>query len=537
VEVFLGSQALRTVVQRWKWMLVGAIATVSVVAIVLMLQPPSYASTVNIVPMRARTEVDYDTRIRTISSDGAAPTQGSTSLPSASVERRQALAQLVRSAEIEQEVRSRLGDSLPVALRSPGRLGKLVQAHVLPRSEVIAIEVEAPSAVLAEQIAKEWSQVYEQRVNSLYGSSATRTPQLDGELEEAQKKYQAAEDTLTNFVATESVEETSRQLEANQRLLRELITVRQTEVVDLYKMAHRVELLITQAEALQQQLVDSQDESAAASSAVALSLLKTQAFASSMSLPAGLQLQLPSDTTASQLGRGGAQQSTTGASAAGAMAANEQPQDAAAISRALQDWTLPGNLQVQLPLPATSASIAQLRSDVAATIKALQDWHQRLDDTIQQRSVEGVAEGPMGQSHISQTIERLEGEARTLKGRASAQQARQRALEQERDVLWDSYSTVLKKAEENRVAGLVGTGKEIGIAGQSLAEPKSRRLGLFLPLAALVGAGTAAAVALIVGYLSPMYGDLLGRSDSRHQHDAHRPALTRRSEESGALSS
>jgi hypothetical protein len=377
---------------------------------------------------------------------------------------------------------------------------------------LIAIEVTAPSATLADDIAKAWAEVYERQVNNLYGSSAPESLSLEREVGQAKQKYEGAESALTSFLGTVPVGENTRILEYKQRVLRELMAVRQSQLVDLYKIDHRVELLIDQALALQSQLAAAQDNSAAASSATALTLLKTQAFASSIALPSGLQLQLPSRPTGSQPQSGVASTATTDS----IPNSIDQSQDTAALSRSLQDWNLAGNLQIQVPA-TTAVSLAQQRADVASTISALQQWHQRLQEAIQQS---GDASGPdatvpANQTEVGQAISQLEAEIRDLQVKVADQTARQRQLQQERDVQWDSYTTILKKAEEGRVASMIGAGKEVTIAGRSVPEPRSRRLGLMLPLAAAVGATLAAAILLLGDYAAPLFDEFRNHSNGR----------------------
>jgi hypothetical protein len=292
MDVGLSTRILFLLIRRWKWLATGAGVATALAVVVLLLLPPVYVTTVSVVPVRARTEVNYDSRIRTLSSDS--PTmEGQAALPAVAAERRQALAQLVRSAEIEQLVRERLQDQLPAGLAAPGQLIGMVQGKVAARSEIVTIEVRAPTPELSESVATNWSAIYEQQVNELYAPSTSGPPSLDKEVADARRQYEAAEAALAAFLASTPVEENSRTLESKQRLLSELLAIRQSQVADLHKIAHRVDLLIGQAEALRQQLTAAQDNSAAASSAAALTLLKTQAFASSMALPASLQVQIP----------------------------------------------------------------------------------------------------------------------------------------------------------------------------------------------------------------------------------------------------
>ena len=495
--------------RRWTWLAAAAGLAVVAAFLVTALQPQEYTASVNVVPKRARTEVNYDTRIRTVSADGAAQGQGGqVVLPLAvSAERRQALAQLVRDADIERAVRQELGDQLPAELRAPGRLMRLVQGKVAPRSEVIVIQVNAPSAALVEQIAPSWARAYERQVNQLYATSTSGTLKLESELGEARQKYQTAEEALTSFVASTPQGEQTRLLEGKQNLLRELMASRQAMVVDLHKVAHRVDLLVGQAEALQQQLAAAQDNSAAASNALALTLLKTQAFASSMSLPASLQLQVPAPEATGTAP--GTNAGTTPASDP------QQRHDLAATARALQDWSLPANLQVQVPAASTPPTLAQQRADVAATIQVLQDWRDRMRQEIQSRSSDSAGGGTVVETataELAQAIAQLEAEVRELQGKVAEQTARHKNLQLERDVAWESYTSLTKKAEEARVASVVGAGNEVSLASQSVvAEPKSKRLALVLPLAGVLGVMAGASWILLREHLAPVYGQLAGQ--------------------------
>jgi hypothetical protein len=481
----------------------------------LVIQPVTYTSTVNVVPLRARTEVSYEDRIRTVSSEGRQGASGQPTLPSASAERRQALAQLVRSGEVERAVRAKLGDQLPPALREPGALSRLITARVIPRSELIAIEVNAPSATLAEEIAAAWAQSFERQVNELYSSRSSDTARLEQELAAARQNYESAENALTAFIKSETLGANMRLLEAKQRQLNDLISVRHTETIDLYKVAHRIDLLIAQTEALQAHLAESQSDGATASNAAALMLIKTQAFASSMTLPSGLQLQLPA--------RPAGASDASGATAPGAAGSVETSSsgtpgnravDAVTASDTFREWSLPSNLVLQLSADPGTATLAQQRADAAAIARALQDWRQRLAQSIQEHlavSTQGGESVLANQAGISQAITSYEADIRELQGNISDQAARQRSLQRERDVLWESYGSVLKKTEELRIADLVGNSKEVSIAGQTIVEQRSKRFSVVLPLAALLGATIA-----ILAILGREYFVLITSDQSKH---------------------
>src|SRR5688500_3453093 len=117
----LGIRTVFALLRRWPWLVAAAIIAALACSLWMLLQPPVCVSTVHGVPQRARTEVNYESRIRTVSSDSGGGT-GQAVLPLVSAERRTALAHLVRSVQIEEAVRSQLGETLPGELRAPGRL-------------------------------------------------------------------------------------------------------------------------------------------------------------------------------------------------------------------------------------------------------------------------------------------------------------------------------------------------------------------------------------------------------------------------------
>jgi hypothetical protein len=150
-----------------------------------------------------------------------------------------------------------------------------------------------------------------------------------------------------------------------------------------------------------------------------------------------------------------------------------------------------------------TATLAQQREDVATTITALQEWRDRLRHEIKSHSGAG-AEVPASASDVAQAINQVEAEVRDLHAQVIQQQAQRRALQQQRDVLLESFSSLSKKSEEGRVARLVGADKEVVVAGHTTPEPAPRRFTVVLPLAALLGTVIAAAWFLMTDWILPL---------------------------------
>ncbi|MBI3971823.1 MAG: hypothetical protein HY332_11090 [Chloroflexi bacterium] len=94
---------------------------------------------------------------------------------------------------------------------------------------------------------------------------------------------------------------------------------------------------------------------------------------------------------------------------------------------------------------------------------------------------------------LAAVAQEVEKELRELQGRLAEQQAAQRDFQQQRDIAWESYTSLYKKVEEALVASVGGAGNEVTVASQSvIAEPQSRRLAVILPLAGALGAAAVA---------------------------------------------
>jgi hypothetical protein len=155
------------VLRRIGWLVVPALLGALLGGAWAALQPLTYVASADVVPRRVI---------------AAAPSTGPLQAPivGATAERRQALAQLVRSPDVERAVQADLGSSLPPQHQAAGQLLPLVRGRTALRSEVITVVVEAPSRDLATSVAAAWSRAYVRRMNVVYDAEevalATETP-------------------------------------------------------------------------------------------------------------------------------------------------------------------------------------------------------------------------------------------------------------------------------------------------------------------------------------------------------------------------
>ena len=83
---------------------------------------------------------------------------------------------------------------------------------------------------------------------------------------------------------------------------------------------------------------------------------------------------------------------------------------------------------------------------------------------------------------LADAVSQVESGIRDLQGRIAEATALQKNLTQQRDVAWESYTNLLKKAEEARLGQAVGAGKEVTVANRAVvAEPRPRRTTVVCP--------------------------------------------------------
>lgn len=87
---------------------------------------------------------------------------------------RTTLASLVPSPLIGKDVVTQMGDRLPIELRSPDVLARMVEGKPGRDAQIIDIVVHGPEPSLVGEVANDWASIYEQRVNQLYGSSGAK---------------------------------------------------------------------------------------------------------------------------------------------------------------------------------------------------------------------------------------------------------------------------------------------------------------------------------------------------------------------------
>ncbi len=192
-------------VLRRRWLLVIGIPVVAVlVAAVLsfFVLPPQYEAIAGVVILKARTDVQFEPKIRTeLNEDVKA--------------RREALQAMVTSRAVAAQVIERLGEQLPAKQRQVDPLLDSVSSKLT--GDLLTIQVKDTDPDLAANLANTWAETYVTYVNPLFSDVAQTPETLAPQVKDAEANYQAAEQALVQFLADNPIQRLQREVDDLQR--------------------------------------------------------------------------------------------------------------------------------------------------------------------------------------------------------------------------------------------------------------------------------------------------------------------------------
>lgn len=334
------------IVAHWRLVLVSTILAglLSSLLYISPLGPSRYEAQALVAIVRVSTQAEFDPRLRTVEQN-----QGTTQ--DTFKARRAALSALASSGVIATQVFEQLSPTLSALEITPSELLRRVRSELVENGDVIAIRVrDRNDPVLAAQIATVWAEAYVRHANELYsGVNDEYVRTVESEYQRAVREYEQAQARLEQFIARSRKEHLQRYIGANAPLLeltasytpqkalailnaaigaqdlaikQELEGKRNTaealfgaqykaylqgfttafqadseRLSALYRVRNRIVQLIGDAEALRAQ-IEAGGDSVAQSNALALNLMKAQAFALALSPGVDLQLQMPTEPRA-----------------------------------------------------------------------------------------------------------------------------------------------------------------------------------------------------------------------------------------------
>ncbi|MFQ5344114.1 MAG: GumC family protein, partial [Anaerolineae bacterium] len=258
-------------VLRRRWLMVIGIPVVAVLVATLLsffVLPPVYQATAGVVILKARTDVQFTSKIRTELSEDVKS-------------RREALQSLATSRAVAAQVIERLGDKLPEDQRRVEALLNSVSSKLT--GDLLTIQVKNEDPQLAATLANTWAQTYVTYVNPLFSDVAQTPETLAPQVEGAGTNYQAAEQALVQFLADNQI----------QRLQREVDDL-QKRINKQYADLRTLDNLIDDVESLQAQLAQGVASTMPTSlgNSLAAVFLRARAFTTSSGAQLNTQLQL-----------------------------------------------------------------------------------------------------------------------------------------------------------------------------------------------------------------------------------------------------
>jgi len=280
----------------------------------------------------------------------------------------------------------------------------------------------------AAAVANAWAELYVAYIGNVYGQNQQTQAFFESQGVARKADYDTAQRALEEFLGNNSVNKLQREIADRQTLINQYEAEQTTSrghslsqqlqnrrqiLTGYYSELAIIEQLLDDARTLREQVqYESASTAANTGNALALLLLRSQAFAGDAG--ANVQLQISLAQSAEPI--------TTA--------------DVDSLIAVLESRQV--KTQVRIDTLA-----AQLLTDPQVSAEELSQ-----DDPI------------------SQLIEQYSNEALALTAQLEAEQARQRELTQARDLTWETFTTVARKAEEARIATASGNG-EVSLASRA----------------------------------------------------------------------
>ena len=440
-------------IERWSWILIGVIIAAVTAFVISSILPKTYVAESGVAIARSRTDVSFDSQIRTLSEDELGTfnqTIGS---------RRDALVALVKTSDVANLVLEEIGASLNPEEQAVTRLLKMVEAS--SAGDLIFITISHENPETAALIANSWGKNYEKYINELYGNEPRINLELLAEqVSNSKSTYEEAQARLESFIESNKIGLLNQEIKSRQAVLSTTLTARnniqagsadlqvETDIqiqADLYSDLQQIERLLADATSLRGQVV-ANSNSAATDIGNVLSYigLSNNVFGGVVSTE--LQLDIGSE--------------------------------------------IPSDFEVQVSDVDTLIEVLETRREsTLAQIESNQE-------SLLTRDLE---ETRLETDHILNTsINSLDTEIQSIRAEIEAYDAENRELVQARDLAWNTYQSLLRKQAEALIVSQT-TGTEVIFASSAIQPDQPSGLGrLFKTIIAAVLAAGAVSVVLIL---------------------------------------
>jgi capsular polysaccharide biosynthesis protein len=386
-------------------------------------------------------------------------------------------------------------------------------------------------AFMAENEIDELNLLIEEKLNILQslqdGKARAVSTIIDTEVEARSQIIAAYIDALTQnrLIAFNKEQEAKRELVSNyiqaqissrNAVFNEQVSEKVETLAYYYDKKSLVQRLLRDARMLREVVITG-GASSSTTNALAVLLLKAEAFASSGGLPGAMELQLGAVT--------GLDQGATAQAADLEALIGTLESELTALEGSIQDLSqellknegydfldtefptddpLSVAINESYPQLFEIGDLAKLTDLVSPDNPLKATSEERAKNLLQLQGLERVPEYTAAAEPLSAAVEKLHDEVDALRAELEQEEAQQRELTRARDLAWDTYSTLADKATEVEIAADVG-GSQVRFAAQAVpplspAGPKKKQS---IALAAMVGLMIGVVGAFGVEYLTP----------------------------------
>ncbi len=488
----------------------------------VFISPPEYEAVAGIAIIKTKTDVVFDPRVKTLSSDDLAA--AGVALTSADA-RRNALLTLVSSGQIANQVIKRLSNQLADTDHNPSTLMRRVKSELAQKGDFILIKARHNDPAIAAQIANEWSSAYQIYANGIFASEQPDyANSVSNEVNRRRISYEAAQKQLEAFIANNSIDTLRHEISSTEKLVNSLVEEQsegiraiyqkranlrttiisqtleaqrlaasaiisgqlQTQTNLLYKYydTHvQLSLMLDEAHTMRAQVAKSTDASSR-TNYLAIVLLKARALSGLQNIPNNLQINLSgsSDITQTQ---------------------SEQLSDLDALISALEERikTLDTHTAKLTQAVATGQSSSEVAWSAVLSNQLEITDNLPVANMLQLNGLETLSSTLPTDASLNSVIADYAVRLNKTRGQLEEQVAQKQSLLQRRDVERDAYSTLLSKQTEVEVSNAL-TGSEVRFASEALV-PDQRTVGRSLYL--LVGAAVGFIFALLIALIMSLF--------------------------------
>ncbi|MBK9233239.1 MAG: hypothetical protein IPO15_20965 [Anaerolineae bacterium] len=436
-------ELVRLLRQSWRLLIIGPLIAGLVAGLLsLFVLPTRWDATASLLMARLKPSLSLDPRLQTVSDEDLVRTASTDDRG-----RRETLLALVLSDDVVGQLWQEAGDNRPARVENVTDL----KQRLLPsaRSTVLDLTVRGDTPAQAAHLANLWAQIAERQINQLYSQVAQPPAEAAAQAENARQTYLDAEQILIVFLQDSPVDELQRQIAQKKEVLdtlqRQQIKALETRLQSRLDNLNRLDLLLANIEAMGTQAVA---DGTAAVSATALSdlLLQVSAFSTGAGIP--VQLQIPI----------------------------EQLRDAASGAQRVAS------------LQSLAGALTGLQGTWRAEVQTLQAQVLHAPDLL---SAEVAGQD------LLVAVQAMQARINALQSQLETQTDTQRRLTDTRDVAWESFTALARRAAEVAIASETAS-IEVRLASSALPPSENSQPHTLLNVALALVVGAVLALALVL---------------------------------------